>query len=198
MPATGPGDKPNRPRLAARRAKPKPQPPSSEALKGRAYGSRPARPLPQPPAQRPARPAAKPRPSSQNAQAYVSQGRAVARDANQTRQKRQTAVHAYDRLTRHQKRARVNEAQRKAKAGNADAVDHAILHIHNSRVAGTKKRDASAQRAFDALDPSNTAVKLAARGLPRETTREGTARLATAIIHPGSVAGAIKAVGAAS
>jgi hypothetical protein len=203
MPATGPGDKPNRPRRATRRA-PKSQPPSTEALKGRAYGSRPARPLPQPRAQRPVRPArpvAKPRPSSQNAQAYVSQGRAVARDANQTRQKRQTAVHAYDRLTRHQKRARVNEAQRKAKAGNADAVDHAILHIHNSRVAGTKKRDASAQRAFDALDPANTAVKLAQRGLPKEpkeTTREGTARLATAIIHPSSVAGAIKAVGAAS
>ena len=77
-----------------RRPKPKPrpkQPPSTEALKGRAYGSRPARPLPKPrPAPAPrARPVAKPRPAAPQAQAYVSQGKAVEKVANQQRRRAQ-------------------------------------------------------------------------------------------------------------
>src|SRR4051794_17353111 len=216
MTALGPGDKPRVVRRrAARNRKPKPptpaqvqratqtaaplssrpvkpkrvqRPPSARTVQQRAQNARPL-------SSKPVRPKQVVRPLAQKPPRRVTvadppEGR---RDVRQVQ--RQAAVHVYDQMSRRQKQARVREAHRKIKSGKADESDRAVAHIHATRIQGTKKI-AAAQKAMEALGaPKPHDVAFPPH---KETSREATNRLATAILNPSSVAGTIKAIGAAS
>lgn len=150
MPAFGPGDPP--PVVVRRRRRvQRQQPPSSEALKGRAFGSRPARPLPKPKAARVVR--AVPI-GTGDTKGDVAAGEGFKR----TRPYRGAVVAAYTSRPVRERKALARRAQARIDAGIGTAEDEAVAHIHRTRVAGTRKIS-RAEQAFEALDPVSTAVR---------------------------------------
>lgn len=191
MPAQGPGEAP--PVVVRRRRRVQRQQQQQQAVQRAAQNARPlARTVKPPKPKQVVRPLAKtPKPPRVTTASPAPQD--IHTDVRHAQ--RATAVHVYDQLDGKAKRARFQQAQNRVKAGRGDEGDKAVVHIHDTRVAGNRKR-AAATGAFNAI--TGTTAADVAFPKHKETTRQGTARLATAIIHPSGVVGAIQAIGAAS